>query len=106
MINASELTHQISVYIKSITQDNELNAVETWTLWRTLWASPIPKTGKEYYKLNVVNSEVTEAFRIRYIGGITPHQRIKFKCKYLEIIEVINEGERNESIMLTCKGAV
>lgn len=106
MIKASELTHRIDVYVKSITQDSELNAVETWTLWRTLWANPIPKTGKEYYKLATVNSEVTEAFRIRFIGGITQHQRIKFRCKYFEIIDVINEGERNESLMITCKGAV
>lgn len=106
MINASELTHRISIYVKSIAQDEELNAVETWTEWRTIWAMPIPKTGKEYYKLNTVNSEVTEAFRIRYIAGITPYQRIKFRCKYFEIIEVINEGEKNESLMITCKGVV
>lgn len=106
MIKANELTHQISVYIKSITQDDELNAVEAWALWRTIWANPIPKTGKEYYKLATVNSEITEVFRVRYMSGINSHQRIKFRCKYFEIIEVINEGEKNESLMITCKGVV
>jgi SPP1 family predicted phage head-tail adaptor len=106
MINAGELTHKIAIYVKSISQDSELNLVEAWTEWRTIWASPIPKTGKEYYKLNTVNSEITEAFRVRYIGGITPHQRIKFRCKYFEIIEVINEGEKNQSLMITCKAVV
>ena len=106
MISATELTHKISIYKKSITQDAELNAVETWLEVRSIWASPMPKTGKEYYKLNVVNSEITEVFKVRYIGGITPHNRIKFRCKYLEIIDVINEGERNETLIITCKGVV
>lgn len=106
MINPGELTHQILIYIKSITQDSELNAIETWTYWRTIWANPIPKTGKEYYKLSAVNSEITEVFKVRYVAGITPYQRIKFKCKYFEIIDVINEGEKNETLLITCKGVV
>ena len=106
MINPSKLTHKITIYKKLINQDEELNAVETWLPWRAIWSSPMPKTGKEYYKLNVVNSEITEVFKVRYIGGITPHNRIKFRCKYLEIIDVINEGERNETLIITCKGVV
>lgn len=106
MINPSKLSHKITIYKKSITQDAELNAVEDWLQWRTLWSSPMPKTGKEYYKLNVVNSEITEVFEVRYIKGITPHDRIKFKCKYLEIIDVINKEERNETLIITCKGVV
>lgn len=102
-MNPGELTHQIILQIKSITQDAELNSVETWQDWRTAWASPMPKTGREFYRLSTNNSEITEAFKIRYIGGVNPHQRVKFRGKYLEIIEVINEGERNIWLTLTCK---
>ena len=106
-MNPGELTHQIIIQIKSITQDAELNSIITWLDWRTVWASPLPKTGREYYKLATVNSEITEAFKIRYIAGVNSHQRIKFMNKYLEIIgDPINEGERNISLVLTCKGAI
>ena len=106
MISPNELTHQITLQIKSISQDAELNVVVVWNDWRTVWASPLPKTGREFYRLNTNNSEVTEAFKIRYIAGVNPHQRVKFRGKLLEIIEVINTGELNEELILTAKGAI
>lgn len=106
-MDPGELTHQITIQIKSITQDAELNAVETWHDWRKVWAKPIPKTSREFYRLSTNNSEITEVFEIRYIAGITAHQRIKFRNRYLEIIgDPINEGERNVELLLTCKGAI
>lgn len=105
-MNPGVLTHQIILYVKSITQDSELNTVETWTLWRTLWAQPVSKTGKEYYKLSTINSDITEVFRIRYIAGITSRHKIKFRGKYLEIIDVINVDEKNVEILITCKGMI
>ena len=106
-MQAGELTHQVTLQIKSITSDAELNSVIAWNDWRTVWATPMPKTGREFYRLSTNNSEITEAFRIRYIAGVNSHQRIKFMNKYLEIIgDPINEGERNISLVLTCKGAI
>jgi SPP1 family predicted phage head-tail adaptor len=106
-MNAGELSHQIILQIKSITQDAELNAVETWNTWRTIWAAPMGKTSREFYRLSTNNSEITEVFKIRYIAGINARQRIKFKGRYFEIIgEPINEGERNEILLLTCKAVV
>ena len=105
-MNPGELTHQIIIQIKSITQDAELNSIITWLDWRTAWASPLPKTGREFYRLATNNSEITEAFKIRYIAGVNPHQRIKFRGKYFEIIEVINTGELNIELLLTCKTIV
>ena len=106
MINPGELTHQIILQIKSITQDAELNSIITWLDWRTVWASPLPKTGREYYRLATNNSEITEAFKIRYIGFMSPHLRIKFRNKYFEIIEVINTDESNTELLLTAKAVV
>ena len=105
-MNAGELTHLIVLQKKSLTQDAELNSIITWLDWRTIWASPLPKTGREYYKLATVNSEITEAFKVRYIGFLGPHLRIKFRNKYFEIIEVINTDESNTELLLTAKAVV
>lgn len=107
MINVGELTHKIVIQVKSISQDAELNSVETWMDWRTVWAKPMPRSSKEYYRLATINPEITEVFQIRYIAGVNAQQRIKFKCRYFEIVGFpINEGEQNESLLITCKGAV
>jgi SPP1 family predicted phage head-tail adaptor len=106
-MNAGEKTHRLLLQIKSITQDSEGNAVETWNPWRTVWCQPLPKDGREYYRLSVNNSEITEVFKMDYIGGVNAHQRVKFKGRYFEIIgDPINEGERNDTLLITCKGAV
>jgi SPP1 family predicted phage head-tail adaptor len=105
-MNPGILVHQIIIQIKSISQDAELNAVETWMDWRTLWAQAMPKLGKEYYKLQTINNDITEVFKTRYIAGINPRQRIKFMCKYYEIIDVINTDERNKELLITCKAVV
>lgn len=106
MITPNTYTHQIVLQIKFITQDAELTPIETWQTWRTLWAQPLPKTGREYYKFAVTDSEITEIFKVRYIGGITPHQRILFRCKYYEILSVINVEEKNIELVLTCKAVI
>ena len=105
-MQAGELTHQVTLQVKSITSDAELNSVIAWNDWRTVWAKPMPKTGREFYRLSTNNSEITEAFKMRYIAGVNPHQRVKFRGKYLEIIEAINEEERNIWLVLTCKGVI
>ena len=105
-MNPGTLRNKIEIQNKTITQDSELNAIETWVTWKTLSAQPMPKTGKEYYKLNTVNSDITEAFKIRYIADVTPQQRVKFKSKYFEIIDVINVDERDREIIITCKAVI
>jgi SPP1 family predicted phage head-tail adaptor len=105
-MNPGTLNLRITIQSKTITQDTELNAIETWADFKTLWASAIPKTGREYYKLATVNSEIIEVFKVRYISGINPHQRVKFNSKYFEIIDVLNDGEQNKELLITCKAVV
>ena len=106
-MNPGELTHQIAIQIKTTTQDSELNAVLAWHTWRTVWAAPLEKTSREFYRLSTNNTEITEVFRIRYIAGVNSHQRIKFGAKYFSIIgDPVNEGEKNATLLITCKGDV
>ena len=107
MINPGERTKQITLQVKTITQDAELNPVTTWVDWKTVWAKPIPKTSREYFRLQTVNSELEEAFNINYMGNVTSRMRVKFGSKYFDIIgSPINSGERNEELILSCKGVV
>jgi len=96
---------RITLQTKGITQDSELNPSEAYTDWLAVWAEPLEKTSREFYRLSTQNTEITEAFRIRYKRGVTSRQRIKVGSRYLEIIgEPIDEGERHISLLLACKG--
>jgi SPP1 family predicted phage head-tail adaptor len=106
-MRAGGMREQLIIQTKTLTQDSELNAVETWADWLTVRAEPIDKTSREFYRMSTINSEVTEVYRIRYVSGVTAHQRIKFNNRYLEIVgDPINEGERNISLLLSCKAVV
>ncbi len=105
-MEARKMTQQITLQTVSLTQDSELNPVPAYTDWLTVWAEPLEKTGREFFRLQTVNSEITEAFRIRYIRGVDPRQRIKFRGKYLEIVNVDNAGERNIELILTAKAVI
>ena len=106
-MKSEALTQRITIQEKTITQDAELNSIESWIDWKTIWAAPLDETSREFYRLATNNSEVTKAFKIRYFDGVTAHQRISSKGRYFEIIgEPINISERNIELILTCKGIV
>jgi SPP1 family predicted phage head-tail adaptor len=104
--DAGKLTIQITIQSKTIAQDAEGNASAAWSDLKTVWAEPLGKTSREFYRLATNNSEITQIFRVRYAAGITPHMRVKFGGTYLGIIGAENEGERNISLLLICKGEI
>lgn len=107
MIRTGNLTKKITIQSKTVTQDAELNAIETWADWKAVWAEPLDQTSREFYRLSKVNTEITRVFRIRYIAGVTPRQRVKYGAEVLEIIgQPENEGERKVSLLISCKGLV
>lgn len=107
MIRTGNLTKKITIQNKTVTQDNELNAIETWSDWKSVWAEPMGQTSREVYRLSTQNAEITRVFRIRYLAGVTAYQRIKFDGEYYQIIgKPENEGERKVSLLIACKGIV
>lgn len=102
-----KLTKKITLQSKTVTQDSELNAIDTWADWKTVLAEPLGQVSREFYRLAKVNSEITRVFRIRYLAGVTPRMRVKYGNEYLEIIgQPENEGEKNVSLLIMCKGMV
>lgn len=105
MINPGLLRHKILIQQLSISQDSELNITENWIDIKTLWSNPMSKGGREFYRLQNMNSEITEVFQIRFCK-IDVRNRIYFKCKQFEIIDIINVNERNMEILITCKAII
>ena len=99
------LSHRITLRVKTLTKDSESNDIETWRDWRTIWAQPLSKTSREFYRLSTMNSEITEIFRVRYMHGISSFHQIKFNNQFYDIIGLpVNEEERNKYLLITCKG--
>lgn len=105
-MKSERMKNKITILSKTITQDAELNAVESWAEFATPWVEVLSQNSREYYRLATINSEIEEAFKVRYIAGVTPHMRALFKTKAFEIIGVENVEERNKEILLTAKAMI
>lgn len=106
-MNAGKLTTQIIIQSKTITQDAELNAIETPATFKTVWAEPLAQTSREFYRLAMNNAEVTKVFRIRYVAGITAQMIVLYKSVSYQIIgPPENEGDRDISLLIACKANV
>jgi len=105
-MKSERMKNKITIQSKTITQDEELNPVETWANFATTWVEVLSQNSREYFRLATLNSEIEEAFKMRYIDGITPHMRALFKDKTFELIGVENVEERNRELLLTCKAIV
>jgi SPP1 family predicted phage head-tail adaptor len=88
---------------KFITQDDSLNPIATWVDSVSIFCQVLPKTGREFYKYQTINNTIETVFKIRYRGNVNEGMRIKFKCKYYEILGIINVEEMNQYLHLTAK---
>ena len=105
-MKSERMKNKITIQSKTITQDEELNPIETWIDLATVWVEVLSQNSREYYRLATINSEIENAFKIRYVDGITPHMRALFKSKAFEIIGVENVEERNTELIMICKGVI
>ena len=104
-MRAGRLTERIKLQTKTLNKDAELNTVPSWQDWGSVWAEALPKSGREYFKLQTSNSEITEVFAIRFNSGVTPHMRVVYKAQEYNIISVI-VAKRDVEMWLTCKAVV
>lgn len=102
----NQLRHRIT-FQKQVSGENEYGEpVSGWEDVKTVWSSVNPVVGKEYFAAETIQSEISHKIRIRYIKGIKPNMRIKFKDRYFSIVSVINYEERNVELQLMCKELV
>lgn len=66
------------------------------TIFKTVWASIEPASGKDYFEAKKYQAELTYKIGIRYLTGVTPDMQIQFKTRIFLIVDIINPFEHNE----------
>lgn len=82
-----------------------------WTTVATRWAKVHPRTGREFYRAQQIDSTLTHLVEMDWDSvtkTITSKWRLKDvnSSRILEVISTLNVEERNRVIMLSCKEAV
>jgi SPP1 family predicted phage head-tail adaptor len=108
-MNAGKLRQRITIQTRGTTQNAMGQPSSTWNDTLTVYARVVSVSGKEEFKGQQFNPEVTHQITIRSstaAEAITPLQRISTNGRILDIISV-NFGERRiDPIMITCKERV
>lgn len=97
------LRHRVTVQSRSLVDDSFGQPQPTWTAVGTYWAEVKPLRGREAEQARQVRAETTHKVTLRVPTTITPEHRLLFEStRVLNILEVIDVGERDHMLELLC----
>lgn len=100
---AGRLRHRIIFQQMVETRDSAGAVIETWSEFKTAWASIEPLVGKEFFDSKQVNAEISIKIRIRAISGLTTKMRILYGTRVFEIFSIANVREMGSEMVLMCR---
>jgi len=103
MVDFSKLRHRIGIHSPNIESENSMGEKTlSWGVWANLFAFVEPMRGREYAESQKLRAETTYRVTIRYIVGLKPDMRILYNGRTLEIMSILDTGERHEQIEIIC----
>lgn len=95
----------IIIQYKVYTRSTLGSETVTWTNEATVWASirPVGSTRREYLAMQQVQADVTHMVTLRHRWGLTPDKRFQYGNRILTIQNVIDAGERHDTLVCYCK---
>lgn len=105
-MNIGALDHRVKLQTASRVTDSAGGWTVTWADTATVWASVEPVSGREPFVAQQLQGHVTHKVLIRYRSGITHDMRVLFGTRKFDVQAVINDKERNETLMLYCQEAL
>ena len=101
-MQAGKLKNKITLELNSPSEGQHGENVDSWATAFTRHAAIIPVGGTERKSGNVIVSESTHKFIIRYANINTKH-RIKYGSRYFDINQILNINEKNETQIIMAK---
>jgi len=99
-MRAGELRHRLTFQSVTRARNAEMEFVETWADYITVWGAVLPNAGRKYYEALQANAEVSGEVRVRYRSDIDATMRIKHGTRYLRIVSIKNPQERDREMVI------
>ncbi len=96
MIDAGKLRERVTVQIASGTTNTLGETVLTWNNSTAVWASVEGVTARESLGLGQQEISVTHRVKMRYLPGLTQNMRFTWRNRTLEIVSLLERGNRSE----------
>jgi SPP1 family predicted phage head-tail adaptor len=102
-LDAGELRHQVQLAALDASQDGFGQPLNTWTPYRTTWASIRLLSGLELYQGSEFTSAAQVRIRMRWLDAATkPGDRVLYGARTFIVQICENVLERNRVLQLTC----
>jgi SPP1 family predicted phage head-tail adaptor len=96
MIDPGKLRERITVQIASGTTNALGETVLAWSNSTSVWASVDGVTAREALTAGQQEVSITHKVRLRYLPGLTQQMRFAWRGRTLEIVSLLEHGNRSE----------
>lgn len=96
MIDAGKLRDRITVQIASGTTNALGETVLAWSDSTSVWASVDGVSAREALTAGQQDVSVTHKVRLRFLPGLTQQMRFAWRGRTLEIVSLLEHGNRSE----------
>jgi SPP1 family predicted phage head-tail adaptor len=96
MIDPGKLRDRITVQIASGTTNALGETVLTWSNSTSVWASVDGVSAREALAAGQQEVSITHKVRLRYLPGLTQQMRFAWRGRTLEIVSLLEHGNRSE----------
>jgi SPP1 family predicted phage head-tail adaptor len=96
MIDAGKLRDRITVQIASGTTNALGETVLAWSDSTSVWASVDGVSAREALTAGQQDVSVTHKVRLRFLPGLTQQMRFAWRGRTLEIVSLLEHGNRTE----------
>jgi SPP1 family predicted phage head-tail adaptor len=96
MIDAGKLRDRVTVQIASGTTNALGETVLAWSNSTSVWASVDGVSAREALTAGQQDVSVTHKVRLRFLPGLTQQMRFAWRGRTLEIVSLLEHGNRSE----------
>lgn len=100
---AGQRRHLVELQRATPVRDDFGGFAESWLKYAEVYASVVPAGAKELQRVGQVEGSASHVVEIDHRGDVKVSDRIILNARVLNISGVINDNERDKTLVLTCQ---
>lgn len=100
MIDSAKLRERVTVQQAAESRNSLGETVLSWGTFSTVWASVDGVSAREALAAGQQDVTITHRVRMRYVTGMTQNMRLSWRGRVLQIISLLEYGNRSEHVAI------
>ena len=105
MIDPGKLRERVTIQQATENRNAIGETVLAWSTFATVWASVEGVSSREALDAGKIDIQISHRVRMRYLSGITQNMRLSWRNRTLEIVSLLEYGNRSEHVLICQEAA-